>query len=295
VSLPDVEAVPTLDAGQVARYLARVGVDEKVDATAGSLERLHVAHLLAVPFENLDIHTGRPIRLGHDALYDKIVTARRGGFCYELNGLFAALLASLGFDVTLVSSRVWLPDGTLSPPFDHAALLVDLGGPWLADVGYGDAFLTPQPLGTQWAEPGRRLRTLPTPEGWRLEMEAGEGWSAMYDLDPTPRRLQAFADRCRWHQTAPQSFFRSAPLASRATPTGRVSVYGRRLLITTDGAQTEHHLADDLVPGDALVASATPGHAMRAGDSPPTGTVLGKALQGSSEARGVIETLVMLQ
>ena len=91
-------------------YLERIGLDLPLAADAESLRRLQMAHLLHVPFENLDIALGRPIRLGLTTLYDKIVTHRRGGFCYELNGLFAWLLDDLGFEVTYLflkmSSRV---------------------------------------------------------------------------------------------------------------------------------------------------------------------------------------------
>ena len=85
---------------------------------------MHRAHLLAVPFENLDIHLGRPISLDQDALFGKIVTRRRGGFCYELNGLFALLLRELGFEVTLLSAGVARADGGFGPEFDHLTLLV---------------------------------------------------------------------------------------------------------------------------------------------------------------------------
>src|SRR5439155_12459989 len=92
--------------------------------------------LRAVPFENLSIHLGEPIVLDEAELLDKLVRRRRGGFCYELNGAFAALLAALGFEVTLLAARVY-GGGVLSPPFDHLALPVDAPGPWLVDVGFG--------------------------------------------------------------------------------------------------------------------------------------------------------------
>ena len=100
---------------------------------------LHRAHQLAVPFENLSIHLSEPISLAEPDLVDKIVRRRRGGFCYELNGLFALLLEALGAQVSRVAARVF-GDGGLGPPFDHLALVVhaaDGSGPWLADVGFG--------------------------------------------------------------------------------------------------------------------------------------------------------------
>ena len=120
------------------------------------LRQLQLAHLMAVPFENLDIHLGRAIVLDQAAFFEKVVRRRRGGFCYELNGLFAVLLRALGFGVTLLSARVAREDDSFSPEFCHLTLLVDLpgGGPRrLADVGFGDCFREPLSL----AEPGDQV------------------------------------------------------------------------------------------------------------------------------------------
>ncbi|HJZ46080.1 MAG TPA: arylamine N-acetyltransferase [Roseiflexaceae bacterium] len=108
----------------VRAYLRRIGYNGTVAPTTATLRELHRAHLLAVPFENLDIHLGRPITLDQDALFDKVVTRRRGGFCYELNGLFAALLRAIGFQVTLLSAGVARAEGGFGPEFDHLTLLV---------------------------------------------------------------------------------------------------------------------------------------------------------------------------
>src|SRR5918911_550604 len=117
-------------------YLARIGAPRPGRADAVALRRLQLRHLRAVPFENLSIHLGEEILLEEQALFDKLVLRRRGGFCYELNGLFAALLDVLGFRVTLLAARVHGADG-LGPPFDHLALRVDAPEPWLVDVGFG--------------------------------------------------------------------------------------------------------------------------------------------------------------
>src|SRR6185369_11099575 len=91
----------------------------------------------------LSIHSGESIVLDEDALYTKIVDQRRGGFCYELNGLFAGLLRALGFDVAMLAAGVARPDGSFGPIFDHMALMVTLNERWLVDVGFGDSFLEP--------------------------------------------------------------------------------------------------------------------------------------------------------
>ena len=137
----------------LSAYLDRIGYSGSTDPSAETLRAIHRAHMLAVPFENLDIHLGRPIVCDEARFLHKVVQERRGGFCYELNGAFAALLRALGFDVTLLSARVVGSDGSESPEFDHLTLRVDLptsaahglssGPPWLADVGFGDGFLEP--------------------------------------------------------------------------------------------------------------------------------------------------------
>ena len=133
-------------------YLERIGYTGPRDPTPELVRRLHRAHLLAVPFENLDIPLGRPIELSVPAFYDKIVRRRRGGFCYELNGLFGWLLRQLGFGVTLLSARVYHL-GEPGPDFEHALLLVEAGERLIADVGFGDSFIEPLALeGTREAE-----------------------------------------------------------------------------------------------------------------------------------------------
>ena len=123
----------------VERYLQRIGYSGSTAPTERSLRAIHRAHLISVPFENLSVRGGEPIPLDEEALFEKIVVRRRGGFCYALNGLFASLLEGLGFRVARLAGRVGVP----GIAFDHLALRVDLERPWLADVGFGDSFLDP--------------------------------------------------------------------------------------------------------------------------------------------------------
>ena len=145
-----------MDEKLVSEYLQRIDVARPESADAAALRSLHRAHQLAVPFENLSIHLAEPISLAEDELIDKVVTRRRGGFCYELNGAFALLLQALGFEVRRVAARVY-GDGRLGPPFDHLALVVravDGSGPWLADVGFGSHSTYPLLAGQQAAAGG---------------------------------------------------------------------------------------------------------------------------------------------
>jgi N-hydroxyarylamine O-acetyltransferase len=127
----------------IKAYLERINYNGSLAPTAETLRALQVAHLLTVPFENLSIHAGQPIVLEDGALFTKIVENRRGGFCYEANGLFAALLRALGFEVAMLSAQVANAEGEFGPEFDHMTLMVKLEQRWLVDVGFGDSFLEP--------------------------------------------------------------------------------------------------------------------------------------------------------
>jgi N-hydroxyarylamine O-acetyltransferase len=240
----------------VARYLERIGYAGPLEPSLETLRTLHEAHYRAVPFENLDIGLGRPIVLDEAALYGKIVERRRGGFCYELNGLFAALLRALGFRVTLiaagVNSRV---HGVFGPEFDHLALRVDLAVPWLADIGFGESFVRPLRLDErgEQRDPGGVFR-IAERDGWHLlESRDGEGnWQSEYRFTLTPRALADFGAMCHYHQTSPDSGFTKHSTCSLPTPAGRVTVSDNRLIVTTNGAREETELPDEAARAAAL-------------------------------------------
>jgi N-hydroxyarylamine O-acetyltransferase len=249
-------------------YLERLNYSGPLDPTAETLAGLHQAHLLAVPFENLDIHLGRPIFLDETAFFRKIVEGRRGGFCYELNGLFAALLRELDFDVTLLSARVARESGGFGPEFDHLTLLVQLEERWLADVGFGECFRAPLRLdepGEQRQKMGsyrlgvgqtsevRFAKTSEVYETWIFwELAGGTGWQPQYQFTLQPRRLADFAGMCRYHQISPESHFTRQRVCSLATPEGRVTLSDRRLMITRNGQREEWELADQVEVESAL-------------------------------------------
>jgi N-hydroxyarylamine O-acetyltransferase len=228
-------------------YLQRINYTGPLDLTAETLAGLHQAHLLAVPFENLDIHLNRPIVPDEAAFFHKIVTGRRGGFCYELNGLFAALLRELGFNVTLLSARVSRGDGAFGPEFDHLILLVQLEERWLADVGFGDCFREPLRLD----EPGEQIQPMGAyrltheAEAWTLwERAEAMSWQPQYQFTLQPRQLADFAEMCHYQQTAPESHFTQKRICSLPTPEGRVSLSDLRLIITRNGQREERELAN---------------------------------------------------
>jgi N-hydroxyarylamine O-acetyltransferase len=229
-------------------YYDRIRYTGPRTPTLATLRALHRAHLLAVPFENLDIHLGRPILLDEDRFFDKIVTRRRGGFCYEQNGLFAAVLRAVGFDVTLMEARVGHGDGTFGIPFDHLTLGVALDERWLADVGFGDGFLEPLRLD----DPGEQVQGY---EAFRVQHDGHRGlysrrtpegaWRAEYEFFFQPRKLADFAPGCRYHQTSPLTTFTQRRVCSVATPDGRITLSGLKLITTRDGQREERPLADE--------------------------------------------------
>jgi N-hydroxyarylamine O-acetyltransferase len=214
------------------------------------LRDLQVAHLLAVPFENLSIHAGEPIVLEDEALFEKIVVRRRGGFCYEANGLFAALLNAIGFDVKMLAAGVARPDGSFGPEFDHMALMVTLAERWLVDVGFGDSFIEPLRLderGEQVQPDGRAYRIAPDGEEHlillRRVAESAE-WEPQYRFTLRPYAYADYEEMCRFHQTSPESHFTRARICSRATPAGRVTLSEMRLIETQAGGERIERLLE---------------------------------------------------
>jgi N-hydroxyarylamine O-acetyltransferase len=235
----------------VDRYLERIGYAGPVTPTPETLRRIHAAHMRTVPFENLSVRRGEPIALEPAALFDKIVLRRRGGFCYELNGLFAALLEALGFRVSRLAGRV----GPAGIDFDHMALRVDLDEPWLADVGFGDSFVFPLRLDDREAQQGgcgRRYRLDPADGGLLLVREEEQGWQRQYLFTLQQWPLSAFEGGCRYHQTSPKSSFTQKTVISRATQTGRITLSERRLIVTSHGVRSEIDLGDDAAVARAL-------------------------------------------
>jgi N-hydroxyarylamine O-acetyltransferase len=230
----------------IEAYFARIHYQGTADPTLDTLCSLHRAHMLAIPFENLDIALKRPIKLDEESLFDKLVTRRRGGFCYEQNGLFAAALRQLGYRVTLLDARVHRAAGGFGIPFDHLTLLVELDERWLADVGYGECFLEPLRLDdpAEQERNGKRYRV-------RHDNTQGiysafvEDWVDEYLFFFQPHDLADFADTCHYHQTSPASSFTRSRTCSQATPEGRVTVSDGRVIITRDGIRQEQPLADE--------------------------------------------------
>jgi N-hydroxyarylamine O-acetyltransferase len=231
-----------------AAYLDRIGYRGPVTPTAETLARIHRAHLETVPFENLDISRGHKIAIDEGAFVRKIVEERRGGFCYELNGAFAALLSALGYRVTLLSARVPNSDGSDGPEFDHLSLRVDLDEARLADVGFGDSFLEPLRLqtGVEQKQGDRTYRIMEAAGRFAVErLQADSTWKVEYDFTLQPRQLREFAGMCDYHQTSPHSHFTRNRVCTRATLDGRITLSDMKLIFTRNGERQELPIASE--------------------------------------------------
>lgn len=230
-------------------YLHRIGLkkdDLVVDLR--SLQTLQRSHLLNVPFENLDIHWKRPIAIDTGKFFEKIVSNKRGGFCYELNGLFNELLRHLGFDTRLISARVF-NGKEHGPEFDHAAILVDLPeGTYLADVGFGEFAAEPLRFVTaeEQEDPNGIFTIVQFETGaFDVKKNVDGNWVSQYIFDDKERELSEFAEMCDFQQYSPESHFTKKKICSIMTPGGRKTLAGDKLIITEGGKRTETPVNDE--------------------------------------------------
>jgi N-hydroxyarylamine O-acetyltransferase len=232
----------------VKEYFKRIGYAGKADANLQTLREIHRLHLLSVPFENLDIHFGSPIYLNTESFFDKIVKRNRGGFCYELNGLFFELLQRLGFNVQMLSARVANPDGSLGPDFDHMTLLVQLDEPWIADVGFGDSFMEPLRLNdsTDQFQNGRLFKFVQGEDGSIIyQAEQNGAWLNQFVFTLQPHELNDFSGMCHYQQTSPDSSFTKRVVCSVAKKNGRITLTDQMLIVTKKGKRKETKISGE--------------------------------------------------
>jgi N-hydroxyarylamine O-acetyltransferase len=175
-------------------------------------------------------------------LFEKIVLNRRGGYCYELNGLLASLLCEMGFDVTMFSSNVI--HGGIPAKIDHLTLLIQLDDRWIVDVGFGDSSRLPLRLVEEEKQFGvdSTYRFVRSNHRWLLQrlLETNEWYDEYsFDVDMASLTLRDFEEANRYYQTAPESYFVQGRICSRATEDGRISLTGDTLIITRNGQREE--------------------------------------------------------
>jgi len=235
----------------IQAYLNRIAYRGSLEPNLQTLSALQVAHMRAVPFENLSIHYKQPILLNEADLYQKVVEQNRGGFCYELNSLFAWLLRSLGFNVDMLSAGVATAAGGFGPEFDHMTLLVHVDEDYLVDVGFGDSFQNPLRVhfrGEQ-RQGGMSYQLSAEKEALILSeqnnLDEHRSMQPQYRFTLKSHQMKEYEDMCLYHQTSPESSFTRKRICSLASSNGRHTLSDFRLLITENGAKVEQHLTSE--------------------------------------------------
>lgn len=231
-------------------YFERIGMKPHINAADGDLlSELQYAHLLTVPFENLDIHWKRPISLDLHRFYAKVVEEYRGGFCYELNGLFNELLKSLGYTTRLISARVCRPNGSAGPEFDHAAIIVTLAdAEYLVDAGFGDFIARPLRfvVGEEQQDQTGSYRIEKSADGsFTVSKRSSDEWKGLYIFTDKARDLPEFAEMCDFQQYSPESHFTKGKVCSIMTDTGRKTLTDKKFIVTVNGVKRETDVDTD--------------------------------------------------
>ncbi|GAB3168822.1 arylamine N-acetyltransferase family protein [Telluribacter humicola] len=235
----------------LSAYLNRINYTATPTISVETLVALHRAHTLTVPFENLDIINAIPIQLDQQQFYHKIVGHNRGGFCYELNGLFKLLLDQIGFRSWFISCNVYSPRiGGFAPDFGHLAIIAEVEDKlYLVDVGFGDAFIEPLKLefDTHQNQFGSyyRLTRLPDEEVLQEKSSDGNSYSKLFKFTLKARELSEFEQLCQMHQHSPQAPFNKQPLCSRPTLDGRITLTSKSLTTTRHGVKQEIPITSD--------------------------------------------------
>jgi N-hydroxyarylamine O-acetyltransferase len=233
----------------VNRYLERIGYEGSPAADRRTLFALQRAHVLNVPFDALDCHLGNAVTVEPADAYAKVVERLRGGYCYELNGLFGEILRRLGFEVALLSARPETPAG-LAAPFSHLTLLVELDRRWLVDVGFGVFSREPLDLDVREEQPidGHTFLIADVDgsdgAGELLARELGPDEQG-YRLSLEPRERDAFREQCRFYSTDPGSPFVRRASLQRAHEDGWTKLTREELRVERDGESTSEPMRDD--------------------------------------------------
>lgn len=214
----------------LSAYLARIRFTGPVRADFATLRALHLAHQRAVPFENLDVQLRRPLDLDLQRAFDKIVGRRRGGWCYEMNGVMGWALQEIGFNVTRLSAGVLRPNDPEPQMGNHLCLLVQLDQPYLVDVGFGGSLSEPIPLRVSARDDKPyRLALNELEKGYWQFAEDTHGPPFSFYFHARPGDEVLMAHRCQRLQTEPDSPFVMSLVVQRRSGETHSSLRGRVL------------------------------------------------------------------
>jgi N-hydroxyarylamine O-acetyltransferase len=229
---------------ELKNYLERIHYNGDLTPNLATLNALQRAHLMAIPYENLDIHRNYPMTTDVAQIYEKIVNGHRGGWCFEMNGLFGWALREAGFDVTLMSSYVGRDVVTDRGAGDHLIMRVMLDKPYLADVGFGNGFREPLPLKEGVYPQGYLTYALSQKEDrWWFQNHIYGGFG--YDFDLKPYQLSDFTGQSTRLQTSPDSGFVRATVCMRFTPEGYMALRGAVLRTVTAAGEADETINNE--------------------------------------------------
>jgi N-hydroxyarylamine O-acetyltransferase len=238
----------------VTKFLNRIGIYKSENPSLDFLTKIQNRHLLSIPFEDLDIPSKR-IELNLEKIYEKIILSKRGGFCYELNGLLHWLLTSINFKVDMLSARVFNSNkNEFGPEYDHLVLQVHLDKDYLVDVGFGDSFRVPiqMPEGEVFDVSGK-YKIFNTSENiFELRQKKEESWQPQYSFSTEPKQFNDFSEMCAFQQDSPTSHFRTRMVCTIATETGRITLSNNSLTITEGDKKDRIEFSDENIFYDLL-------------------------------------------
>lgn len=228
-------------------YLKRISASHYTNGSLQNLEELQSLHMQHIPFENLDVIRKVPIYLNLDTIYDKLVSRNRGGFCYELNGLFHWLLTELGYEASLVSATVRRINGMWAKTETHAAIIVQLDKTYLVDVGFGDSTILPIPLdGLERTDVSGTYKIEKQENDFHdLIQKRNDVERILYRFTTQPKKLIDFHEGCVFNQVSKESSFTHTDIITVATPFGRKTISDSQFIITENGVQEKKDVSSD--------------------------------------------------
>lgn len=233
----------------IKRYLQRIHFTGVLAVDEKTLIALHEHHVFNVPFENLDIHYRLLFDLEIEKIYEKVVIDFRGGFCYELNSLFNALLQQIGFTSKIISARIIDDSGNLGPEYDHMLVCIELHNRrYIADVGYGDLFTKPLEIKDGIQSDGRNQFVIQKLNDQDLMLSMSPDkvhFQEKYRFNFAEVSVEKFTGICFEKQTNPSSHFVKNIICTKPTSYGRVTLFNDKLIEKKDKVRIENPIRND--------------------------------------------------
>ena len=228
------------------KYLERIGIEGELHLDLETLKKLQKQHLINIPFENLDIIENKELKLDRYSLFTKIVEEKRGGICYELNGLFLMLLKEIGYDVKYISGRI-REEGT---DLDHVLLLVNIDDEkYIVDVGFKDNYLYPIKMVPNLIQENYRNKykiNKIDDDRYQLIKIVGVEEAILYTFTIEEKNLSDFEERCKYFETTPNTYFTNNPFMAIEREDGKIFITDKKMTITKgDNIETKEIKSKD--------------------------------------------------